>query len=219
MCFLKKTAWWVRIPRLSLPVNLKKKGKKKMKQEDYLMIAITLMMMILLAVISSIPVAETQIDMRAQIEEDAERHSLSELNKEPVSRELVRFENETTEDVKTQRFYPTLEEFELMARVVMSEAGGEDFECQLAVAQTIINRIESDKFPNSVSEVIYQPNQYSVANNGEPTDSVMEAVQTACEDLYDPADMYYFRDGYYHEFARDYAKYGNMYFSREAVKE
>lgn len=105
-------------------------------------------------------------------------------------------------------------EFDLMARVVMSESGVEDFNVQLAVAETILNRVVSDNFPNTIEEVIRQDAQYSIKDNGEPTTSVLEAVQTALEEQTYPGDMYFFRENYYHGFSNDYKKLGNLYFSR-----
>lgn len=108
----------------------------------------------------------------------------------------------------------TLDDFYEICRVVMNEAGGESYKCQVAVAETIINRINSDKFPNTVMEVLYQPYQYSHANNGEVTDSVREAVTSALEQHIYDTDMMYFREDYYHEFAEDYFYINNMYFSK-----
>lgn len=106
------------------------------------------------------------------------------------------------------------DEFYEICRVVMNESGGEPYQTQVAVAETIINRVNSDNFPNTVLEVLNQPYQYSHANNGEVTDSVMEAVASALEYHTYDTDMVYFRDWYYHEFAEDYFHINNMYFSK-----
>ena len=106
------------------------------------------------------------------------------------------------------------DEFYEICRVVMNESGGEPYQTQVAVAETIINRVSSDKFPNTVIEVLYQPYQYSHYQNGEITDSVREAVKQALEYHTYDTDMVYFRDWYYHEFAEDYFYINNMYFSK-----
>lgn len=116
-------------------------------------------------------------------------------------------------------YFVTDEEIELMRRCVMSEAGGECYEAQEAVATTILNRVFCpDKFGNSIDAVITAPGQFSCHDNGEPTVSVMMAVHNAlqyyggpCQML--PSQVYYFRSNYYHEFALDYARFGNLYFS------
>lgn len=108
----------------------------------------------------------------------------------------------------------SLDEFYEICRVVMNESGGEPYQTQVAVAETIINRVNSDKFPNTVIEVLYQPYQYSHYQNGEITDSVREAVTQALEQHIYDTDMMYFREDYYHEFAEDYFYVENMYFSK-----
>lgn len=107
-----------------------------------------------------------------------------------------------------------LDEFYEICRVVMNESGGEPYQTQVAVAETIINRVNSDKFPNTVIQVLYQPYQYSHYQNGEITDSVREAVTQALEQHIYDTDMMYFREDYYHEFAEDYFYINNMYFSK-----
>jgi spore germination cell wall hydrolase CwlJ-like protein len=47
-----------------------------------------------------------------------------------------------------------------MAKVVHHEAGNQSREGQLAVAQTIVNRVESGRFAGSVCGVVHQRNQY-----------------------------------------------------------
>lgn len=108
----------------------------------------------------------------------------------------------------------SLDEFYEICRVVMNESGGEPYQTQVAVAETIINRVSSDEFPNTVIEVLYQPYQYSHYQNGEITDSVREAVTQALEQHIYDTDMMYFREDYYHEFAEDYFYINNMYFSK-----
>lgn len=44
----------------------------------------------------------------------------------------------------------------LLAQLVTAEAGGEPYEGQVAVAATVLNRISSGLYPNTIPEVIYQ---------------------------------------------------------------
>lgn len=117
---------------------------------------------------------------------------------------------------ETTKYYePTEEEIDLMARVVMSEASILPLEGKQAVAQTIINRMYSSKFPNNIEAVITQPYQYSTADNGTPDRECYEAVDAACRFKAFPDDMYYFRAGKYHSFGYEYMNIGNTYFSTE----
>ena len=60
---------------------------------------------------------------------------------------------------------------------------------------------------------MYDPNQYSVADNGEPDETVRKAVDIALISNTYPDDMIYFRSGYYHSFGTPYRQIGNHYFS------
>ena len=97
----------------------------------------------------------------------------------------------------------------------MSEGSILPIEGKQAIAQTIINRFYSSKFPNSIEGVINQPYQYSTADNGTPNRECYEAVDAACRFIAFPTDMYYFRTGHYHAFADDYVQIGNTFFSTE----
>lgn len=79
------------------------------------------------------------------------------------------------------------EELDLLARLVQAEAGGESFEGQVAVAATVLNRLRSDLYPNTLFEVIYQVvngcYQYSPVQDGRINlpagESAIRAVQEA----------------------------------------
>lgn len=53
------------------------------------------------------------------------------------------------------------EALDIVARVVMGEAGGCPWEHQVAVAAVVVNRIHSPLFPNTAREVVAQPGQYT----------------------------------------------------------
>lgn len=108
----------------------------------------------------------------------------------------------------------TPEEYNLLLRVCMSECGGkygEPLEGKIAVVETILNR--SEIYGKSIEEVIYEPYQYSLADNGEPDETVEQAVDIALRENIYPDDMIYFRTDYYHSFGTPYQQIGNHYFS------
>ena len=51
-------------------------------------------------------------------------------------------------------------ELELLYRLVECEAGAESEAGKIAVANVVFNRMRSNKFPNTLTEVIYQPYQF-----------------------------------------------------------
>lgn len=58
-------------------------------------------------------------------------------------------------------------EQELLARVVEAEAGNQGITGKRLVVAVIYNRVESEKFPNTVYEVLTSPHQFSTVWNGQ----------------------------------------------------
>ena len=58
------------------------------------------------------------------------------------------------------------EDMELIALITMAEAEGESERGKRLVISTILNRLDSEYFPDSVEEVIYQPGQFTSVWNG-----------------------------------------------------
>ena len=50
----------------------------------------------------------------------------------------------------------TQSEYENLLRIVEAEAGGEDIIGKMLVANVVLNRVENEKFPNSINEVIFE---------------------------------------------------------------
>ena len=55
---------------------------------------------------------------------------------------------------------------DLLARLVHAEAKGEPYAGKVAVADVVFNRIESEKFPDSVAKVVNAKGQFSPVANG-----------------------------------------------------
>lgn len=71
----------------------------------------------------------------------------------------------------------------LLYSLVQAEAGNQDLDGCRLVADVVLNRIDSEKFPNTMEEVIYAPGQFSVIRNGalkkaqgEISEKVVQAV-------------------------------------------
>ena len=113
--------------------------------------------------------------------------------------------------------YVSDEDRELIARCVMSEAGGESENCQEAVATVILNRYMSPGYPDNLSEIIV-PGQFSLQDNGDITTEVYLSVSRALVNYNTgmqciPYNCYYFRAGKYHDFGIPYTHIDNTYFS------
>ena len=103
---------------------------------------------------------------------------------EPVRGE-PRYDFELTEDEKW-----------FIAKVVWVESRGESREGQQAVAEVVLNRLASDKFPNTLQGVIYAQDQFNSAkflDKAKPYQMQYEAVENALLGPYVlPEDVFYF---------------------------
>ena len=82
------------------------------------------------------------------------------------------------------------EDYDILLRIVEAEAGGEDEDGKLLVANVILNRVNSEGFPDTVSEVVLQKSkgvtQFSPVSSGKIwkvtiSEETVEAVQRALE--------------------------------------
>ena len=85
-------------------------------------------------------------------------------------------------------------DYNVLLRIVQAEAGNCDMEGRVMVANVILNRVENDSFPNTITKVVYQKHQFSPVSNGSikrcrVTAETVEAVGRALsgEDLTDGA--------------------------------
>ena len=85
----------------------------------------------------------------------------------------------------------------LLSRLVYSEARGEPYSGQVAVAAVVLNRVSSSSFPNTISGVIYQSGAFDAVSDGQinmtPNSTAKKAAQDAING-WDPSygAIYYF---------------------------
>lgn len=70
-------------------------------------------------------------------------------------------EPEPEPELKSVYVY-TEEELDLLSRLIYSEGGIESYDTQLKIGSVVMNRVDDPAFPNTIREVIYQRNQFSV---------------------------------------------------------
>lgn len=79
----------------------------------------------------------------------------------------------------------TPEDIELLARLAWREARGEGLLGMRLVIEVVFNRVLSDKFPNTIYDVLYQPGQFAPSGGAlelsdiTPTEAQYEAVRLA----------------------------------------
>lgn len=97
----------------------------------------------------------------------------------------------------------TASDLDLLARLITAEAQGEPYNAQVGVGAVVINRVLNDRFPNTISSVIYQIDsgyyQFTPVENGwikkPATDTAKKAAFDALHGS-DPSNgaLYYFDD-------------------------
>ena len=60
----------------------------------------------------------------------------------------------------------TESDYNVLLRIVQAEAGGCDMTGKILVANVILNRVESDEFPDTITDVVYEKRQFSPVSNG-----------------------------------------------------
>lgn len=109
------------------------------------------------------------------------------------------------------------EEIELIALLTMAEAEGECEEGMRLVIDTVLNRVDSEYYPDTVYDVIYQPRQFSSMWNGRV--DRCEARYDICQMVKDELksrtnyDVIFFTAGNYSAYGTPMFQVENHYFS------
>ena len=85
------------------------------------------------------------------------------------------------------------------------------------VIDTVLNRVDSSYYPNTISEVIWQKGQFSSMYNGRVnkcyvSDDICRLIKEELEYRRDTS-VIYFRTGYYSSYGKPMYQVGNHYFS------
>lgn len=85
----------------------------------------------------------------------------------------------------------------LLARLISAEARGEPYIGQVAVGAVVLNRVDHASFPNSISDVIYQPEAFTCVSDGQFDEPIADSAYRAAQEAlngYDPSygSIYYF---------------------------
>lgn len=98
-------------------------------------------------------------EIASQLEENEDSYN-EEVGNE-ISSELENLEEENSSIFKFSQ-----KDYELLCEITYAEAGNQTMEQQIAAAATILNRVQSDKFPNSIQGVIHQKGQFASTKDG-----------------------------------------------------
>lgn len=125
----------------------------------------------------------------------------------PVAVRCMKFKESADrmiEEVQETQALQQKADTELLASIIFCEAGNQSFEGQVAVGAVVLNRMNSDQFPDSMEEVIYQPGQFGPVSTGwldrvrrtsGYTDSALEAAKAALDGENPVGNCLYFDQG------------------------
>jgi N-acetylmuramoyl-L-alanine amidase len=104
----------------------------------------------------------------------------------------------------------------LIARIVYVEAGDESEYGQRLVIDTVLNRVDSNNFPDNVYDVIYQPNQfYTKTLPDAPIEKdILKLVNEELEERTN-SEVAFFNAVGYTKYGVNLFKEGGHYFSKE----
>ena len=113
--------------------------------------------------------------------------------------------------VRVSAYEYTAEDIVQIGKIVQHECPNESELGKRLVIDTILNRVESDAFPNTVAEVLNQKGQYCNPKKYSPK----EVYTLIAQEINDRTDkrVLWFKTNWYHSFGEPIVKEGSHYFS------
>lgn len=113
---------------------------------------------------------------------------------------------------------PSKSTLEYFAACVEAEAGNQGLYGKQLVASVILNRVDSNKFPDNIDDVINQPGAFSVVSSGrinrvKVTEESRKAVRLTIKERAN-YEILYFRTKHYHSWCTPCFKYKKHYFGK-----
>ena len=155
------------------------------------------------------------------------RYTQEEWQQIEIERNSEQFVKETAQEFETEtetepsdlieEETQTELETKYTARVIEAEAGGESDYHKLCVGTVVMNRVDSEKYPNSIEGVIYQPGQYQCVTNSHINKEPSESSYEVAKSILDGRRMFRSSVVYQAEFIQGKVveKIGNTYFCED----
>lgn len=87
-----------------------------------------------------------------------------------VRKRVYKAQEESTqksgEKKESSQFPCSEQDYQVMLKIVQAEAGGCDQTGKILVANVVMNRVKSDEFPDSITDVVYEGSQFSPVIDG-----------------------------------------------------
>lgn len=123
------------------------------------------------------------------------------------------------EDVEEEADEADQDDIDLLARLIFAEANTLSYEAQSYAGSVVINRVNSNSYPNTIEGVIYQSGQYACVSDGHlakatPTETQYDLAEDLIENgSYIPAKVVYQAE--FLQGSGLYKQIGNTYFCYE----
>lgn len=151
---------------------------------------------------------EIQVQVMQEVamkqKEEAEEKTVKEVEEENTQAEVAVTRDQVTsrsgsrvnrEEVPTV-YYEEVgvnvadDEIEILERIVQAEAGGSGYDGMLAVANVVLNRVKSERFPNTVTDVVFANRQFTPISDGRYyTVKVSDTAKQVVEDALNGARL------------------------------
>ena len=127
--------------------------------------------------------------LEAEVRERQKKQAAAQTQIETLQKQILMEKQEEEARKKAEeerrasrRIKYTDEDYQVLLRIVQAEAGICDKKGKVLVANVIINRVMSGRFPNSVKSVVYEPSQFQPVSNGAINSVKVTAETIECVD-------------------------------------
>lgn len=117
-----------------------------------------------------------QINQQIATEEEAKRQA------EEAARIAAEEARRAEEEKASRAMSVSPEDYQVLLKIVQAEAGICDDKGKILVANVILNRVKSGKFPGTVKGVVYERSQFSPVSNGSINSVKVTSETVACVD-------------------------------------
>ena len=152
-----------------------------------------------------------------QIKIESEPHSerTAPCDVVPTIEEIQIDTSMTPEQLAEEEYFDSLE---VLACCVEAESGNQDLIGKQLVVDVVLNRVDSDRFPNDIVSVITQGEQFTTWENGqiemiEPSEETYLAVKLELESRSN-SEVLFFTAGRYNPYCIPLFKHGDHYFGK-----
>ena len=193
-------------------------GYWKIKKSVFAEIVISALLGMIISLIAVLYLVE-KINALNQVISDLQNREPIIINTQ-VETEDSLIENEPLKEENNVEFSASLDDRELLARLLYCEGRGESVDCQKAIVSVVLNRLKNGYWGDTFREVIYAKGQFSPVSSGlidkaKPSQTQYDIVDYILENGSTlPSWVLYFRASYHFSWSSytPYCNIDNTYF-------